>query len=203
MPDSSNWTVLSSSSIGGSFLAAAEAGKYILDNGTKKRSLFWVGAGFNISVPGLPGSGSVSTSAHWSTPGTVYFSRLAPHRVNPYNSADMVFSGNGIVLEIGANCALADAFGFGQMVRNWARARGIQDWQNQACAQMLMFNTTNNLFGTILGAGLTDIMTILIELATTGDYTSINTQGIAFVASASTGVDTGGITATQGAWFLW
>ncbi len=46
------WTVLSSSGFGGSFLLAAEAGKYLLDNGRQKRSLFWAGAGLNVSVPG-------------------------------------------------------------------------------------------------------------------------------------------------------
>ena len=54
MPDPSIWTVLSSSSIGGSALLAAEAGKYILNHGGSKQSLFWVGAGLNVSVPGLP-----------------------------------------------------------------------------------------------------------------------------------------------------
>jgi hypothetical protein len=203
MPDASSWTVLSSSSIGGSYLLAAELGKYLLDNNGKKRSLYWAGAGFNIAVPGLPASAAVSTSAHWSAPGKVYFSKLAAHRINPNSPAELVFSGNGLIIEMGLNSALTDMLGLGPMIRDWARGHGIHDWENQACAQMLMFNTTNNLFGTVLGVGLSDIVTILIELATTGDYSSISTQGIAFVASTSTGVDTGGITATQGAWVLW
>jgi hypothetical protein len=133
----------------------------------------------------------------------VYFSKLAPHRINPYSPAELVFSGNGIILEMGVNSSLATLLGVAPLIQNWARGHGIQDWQNQACGQMLMFNTTNNLFGTVLGVGLGDIATILIELAATGDYSSISTQGIAFVASASTGIDTAGITATQGAWVLW
>ena len=202
MADTS-WTVLSSSGIGGSFLLAAEAGKYLLDNGRQKRSLFWAGAGLNISVPGLPASGSVSTASHWSTPGKVYFSRLAPHRINPNVPAEQVFAGNGLIIEMGINSALTNLLGLGPTIRDLARNRGIPDWQNQACGQMLMFNTTNNLMGTVLGVGLGDIITILSELALTGDFSSACTQGLAFAASMATGIDTGGITVTQGAWFLW
>jgi len=176
MPDTSTWTVLSSSGLGGSFLLAAEAGKYVLDNGRRKRSLFWAGAGLNVAVPGLPASGTVSTPAHWSVPGKVYFSKLAPHRINPNSPAELVFSGNGLVVEMGINSALTTMLGLGPIVRSWAQARGIQDWQNQACGQMLMFNTTTNLMGAVLGVGLSDIIGILIELATTGDYTSAYTQ---------------------------
>ncbi len=203
MPEPSIWTVLSSSSIGGSFLLAAEAGKYILDHGGSKQSLYWVGAGLNISVPGLPASASVSTSSHWSAPGRVYFSKLAPHRINPAVPTEQVFTGNGLVIEMGINSALANLLGVGPTIRDWARGRGIHDWENQACGQMLMFNTTNNLIGTVLGIGLADILGVLGELALTGDFSSINTQGIAFVASTSSGVDTAGITVTQGNWILW
>ena len=68
---------------------------------------------------------------------------------------------------------------------------------------MLMFNTTNNLIGTVLGIGLGDILGILGELALTGEFSSVSTQGLAFVASMATGIDTAGITVTQGAWMLW
>jgi hypothetical protein len=203
MSDPSIWTVLSSSSIGGSAVVAVEAGKYVLGHAGNRKSLFWIGAGINVSVPGLPASGAVSTSAHWSTPGRVYFSKLAPHRVNPNLSPEQVFGGNGLIFEIGINSALTRVLGLEPLIRDWARARGIHDWENQACGQMLLFNTTTNLFGSILGVGLSDIISILLELATTGDYTSIYTQAIAFVASTSTGADTGGVTVTQGSWLLW
>jgi hypothetical protein len=203
MPNPSDWTVSSSSGIGGSFLLAAEVGKYQLENNGRKQPLYWAGAGLNISVPGLPASASVSTSAHFSASGKVYFSKLAPHRINPSISAEQTFSGNGVILEMGVNSALTNLLGIAPWIRDWARGRGIHDWENQVCAQMLMFNTTNNLFGTILGVGLGDIIGILIELAATGDYSSISTQGIAFVASTSTGVDTAGVSAIQGAWVLW
>jgi hypothetical protein len=202
MPDAS-WTVLSSSGVGGSFLLAAEAGKYVLDNGQQKRSLYWVGAGLNISVPGLPASAAVSTPSHWSTPGKVYFSRAAPNRINPNIPAEQVFSGNGLIIEMGVNSALTNLLGLGPTIRDLARSRGIPDWQNQACGQMLMFNTTNNLIGTVLGIGLGDILGILGELALTGEFSSVSTQGLAFVASMATGIDTAGITVTQGAWMLW
>jgi len=203
MPDPSIWTVLSSSSIGGSALLAAEAGKYILNHGGSKQSLFWVGAGLNVSVPGLPASASVSTSFHWSAPGRVYFSKLAPHRINPAVPTEQVFTGNGLVIEMGINSSLVNLLGIGPTIRDWARSRGIHDWENQASGQMLMFNTTNSLIGTVLGIGLADILGLLGELALTGDFSSINTQGIAFVASASSGIDTAGITVTQGNWILW
>jgi hypothetical protein len=203
MSTTSTWTVLSSAGIGGAAGLAVEAGKYVLSNGTQQKSLFWVGAGVNVSIEGLPLSVAASTPRHWSAPGKVFFSKMAPHRINPSLSPEMVFSGNGLVIEIGANSALADVLFVGPYIRDWARAHGVPDWQNQACGQMLLFNTTNNLFGTVLGVGLADILTILGEIAATGDYSSIYTQGVAFVASASSGIDTAGITVTQGGWFLW
>ncbi len=199
-----DWTISGPSGVSGSYLVSGAISKYVLRSGATKHSLYWVGAGLSVSVPGLPASGGISTPSHWCTTGRVYFSELAPHRLNPrYHRAESVFTGQGVIVEAGANSALVATLGLLPMLHGFARRQGIQDYENQIAAQILLINTTWGITGMVTGMQLADLISILTELALRGQFSSIYTKALAFSASTSTGVDTGGVGVQSGSWLLW